>query len=43
MIHMAAAVVKFNISISKPLSVAFQKHVDPGCPLGTSALSSSLL
>ncbi|KAI8974517.1 Pkinase-domain-containing protein [Trametes punicea] len=40
---MAAAVAKLNISISKPLPMASQKHGDPGVPLGSAAASSSRL
>ncbi|OSD02934.1 Pkinase-domain-containing protein [Trametes coccinea BRFM310] len=40
---MAAAVAKLNVSISKPLPMASQKHADPTAPLGSAAASSSRL
>ncbi|KAI0350710.1 Pkinase-domain-containing protein [Trametes cingulata] len=40
---MAAAVAKLNVSISKPLPMASQKHADPGVPLVSAAASSSRL
>ncbi|KAJ8472759.1 hypothetical protein ONZ51_g8316 [Trametes cubensis] len=40
---MAAAVAKLNVSISKPLPMASQKHADPAAPLSAAAASSSRL